>query len=54
MTEDLAVKIIDILPQEMEVLELLIPKNSSIKKEGFQPILDIVKKFTADSEKEKP
>lgn len=50
MTEDLAIKIIDILPTEMEVLELLIPKNSSIKKEGFQPILDIVKKFTTDSE----
>ena len=53
MNEDLAIKIIDILPIEMEVLELLIPKNSSIKKDSFQPILDIVKKFATDSEKEK-
>ena len=55
MNEELGIKIVDILPAELEVLELLIPKNSAVKKEQFQPILDLVKKFAADSEpKEKP
>jgi len=55
MADELAIKIVDILPTDLEILELLIPKNSSIKKDSFQPIIDLVKKFAADSEtKEKP
>lgn len=45
VTETLAVKIADVLPQEKERLELLLPKNAKISTESQTQILDLVKKF---------
>ena len=43
MDEELAVKIVDVLPQNLDVLRLIVSKGSKIKEEGLQSILKAVK-----------
>jgi len=43
MNDELAVKIIDILPQNMDVLRLIVQKGSKIKDDDLQNILKAVK-----------
>ncbi|MEM4662831.1 MAG: DNA-directed RNA polymerase subunit F [Candidatus Diapherotrites archaeon] len=43
--KELAVKIIDILPQEIEIMRLLPDKKDEIKEEDLEAALQIVKKY---------
>jgi len=43
MNEELAVKIVDLMPQSIDVLRLLIGKGAKIKEEDLQSILKAVK-----------
>ena len=45
LSEEIMVKIIDILPDKKEILELLIPKESELKEEDLKKILEITKKY---------
>lgn len=39
------VKIIDVLPQSREILELVIPKNIAVDADDAEKILDVTKKY---------
>jgi len=43
--KELAVKIVDILPQEIEIMRLLPEKKDEVKDEDLQAALEIVKKY---------
>lgn len=43
--ETFAVKIADVMPETMEVLQLLLTKNSKIKESDLEKIFDLVKKY---------
>ncbi|MCD6478460.1 MAG: hypothetical protein J7L44_01075 [Candidatus Diapherotrites archaeon] len=45
INEELAVKIIDILPQEIEVMKILPEKKDDVKEEDLVAALEIVKKY---------
>lgn len=45
MDEHLAIKIVDILPEKIEVLKLLVPKGSKLKDEKLQEIMKIAGKY---------
>jgi len=41
--EEIAVKIVDMMPQNLDVLRLLVPKGAKLKEEDLQAILKAVK-----------
>jgi DNA-directed RNA polymerase subunit F len=41
--EELASKVVDILPEDVETLKMLLPKNSKVAESNFSSILDLVK-----------
>lgn len=41
--EELASKIVDILPEDIEMLKLLLPKNSKVSESNLSAIMDLVK-----------
>lgn len=45
MDESFAVKIIDIMPESKEVLQLLLSKNSKVQESDFEKIISLVKKY---------
>ena len=45
MTEDLAIKTVDLLPQTEEVLALIIGKNAKISDEDMKKIVNLVKSY---------
>jgi len=45
INEELAVKIIDLLPQEIEIMKILPEKKSEVKEEDLVAALEIVKKY---------
>lgn len=44
VSEELAVKIVDILPKDIDSLRLIVPKSAKLKDETIKQILDLVKK----------
>jgi len=45
LTDESKVKLIDVMPKDMETLKLLVPKNAQLSDEKLTEILGIVKKF---------
>lgn len=45
MDDNFAVKIVDVLPANKDVLQLLLPKNSKVKETDLDKIFDLVKKY---------
>ncbi len=45
VSEEFAVKIVDIMPMEKEILKILIPKESEFKEDTLDTILETVKKY---------
>lgn len=43
INEEIAVKIVDLMPQNLDVLKLLVPKGAKVKEEDLQAILKAVK-----------
>jgi len=43
MNEEIAVKVLDLMPQNLDVLRLLVPKSAKVKDEDLQAILKAVK-----------
>ncbi len=43
MTDELAVKIVDICPQSIDILRLLVPKNAKFSDETIEKIIGLVK-----------
>lgn len=43
MNEELAVKVVDLMPQSLDILRLIIPKGVKVNDEGMQAILKAVK-----------
>ncbi len=41
----LAVKIVDIMPENRELVQLLLPKNSKLSESDFDKIISLVKKY---------
>ncbi len=52
INEELAVKIVDILPRDIEIMKILPEKKSEVKEEDLVAALEIVKKY-GPKEKEK-
>lgn len=45
LSEDFRVKLVDILPKEIETLRVLVPKNQTVPEETLTQILEIIKKY---------
>jgi DNA-directed RNA polymerase subunit F len=45
LNAETAVKIVDILPEKKEILQLLIPKDVVVDEAGLKAILDLCKKY---------
>jgi DNA-directed RNA polymerase subunit F len=45
MSEELAVKLTDLMPESLEVLSLVIPKNLEFSEEKKKEILKVIKEF---------
>lgn len=48
MTEDAAIKIVDILPEDMETLKLCLSKEAKLKEDSLSQILELVKQSSAN------
>ncbi len=52
VTEEIAVKMVDLLPRRREIIQLALPKGSSLSEETMEKILKLTEKF-APKEKKK-
>jgi DNA-directed RNA polymerase subunit F len=43
MNEELAVKVVDLMPQSLDILRLVVPKGVKVSDEGLQAVLKAVK-----------
>lgn len=43
MTDEAAIKIVDILPEDLDTLKLCLPKEVKLKEDSFTQILELVK-----------
>jgi DNA-directed RNA polymerase subunit F len=48
LTPELITKIIDVLPSQKEVMEMLVPKNADIPEEDLAKALELTKKYSKE------